>query len=205
MKYFKLIKSGIDVQPLYEEIIKNEPAWSVNTTRQEKIKEQQDTHTIRVRTSVPRPDLHATDNQESGWTTLSQNFPIASQFMDKFAKNMGGTLSRATIVRLKPNSQVYQHIDWGAYYLIRDRYHLVIKSPTGSVMVSGDEKVRWKEGELWWFDNKQHHEAFNESGDWRIHYIFDVLPDKYASLAKNAIPPADAYQLPEIDTTPKFY
>ena len=26
-----------------------------------------------------------------------------------------------------------------------------------------------REGELWWFDDKQYHESYNESGDWRIH------------------------------------
>ncbi|MEO0968094.1 MAG: aspartyl/asparaginyl beta-hydroxylase domain-containing protein [Cyanobacteria bacterium J06639_18] len=34
-----------------------------------------------------------------------------------------------------------------------------------------------QEGELWWFDNKQPHESFNASEQWRIHLIFDVLPE----------------------------
>jgi len=37
-----------------------------------------------------------------------------------------------------------------------------------------------REGELWWFDNKQYHEACNESDEWRIHYIFDLLPQPIA-------------------------
>ena len=32
------------------------------------------------------------------------------------------------------------------------------------------------EGELWWFDNDQMHEAFNDGGEDRIHIIFDLLP-----------------------------
>ncbi len=31
-------------------------------------------------------------------------------------------------------------------------------------------------GELWWFDNKQMHEARNDSDEDRIHFIFDLLP-----------------------------
>ena len=30
--------------------------------------------------------------------------------------------------------------------------------------MSGVEEVRMREGELWWFDNKQYHESYNESG-----------------------------------------
>ena len=96
-------------------------------------------------------------------------------------------LSRATIVRLKPKSQVFRHIDEGSYYFLRDRFHLVLQSSTGSVLMSGGEEVRMQEGELWWFDNKQYHESYNESGDWRIHYIFDLLPAEYSDLAVNPI------------------
>jgi outer membrane protein assembly factor BamB/orotate phosphoribosyltransferase len=108
---------------------------------------------------------------------------------------MNCRLSRATIVRLKPNSQVFRHIDEGSYYFLRDRFHLVLCSATGSVLMSGGEQVRMQEGELWWFDNKQFHESYNESDQWRIHYIFDLLPAEYSDIAVNATflpPPANA-------------
>jgi hypothetical protein len=54
-------------------------------------------------------------------------------------------------------------------------------------MMSGGEKTLMREGELWWFDNRQHHQAINNSDDWRIHFIFDILPDKYKELAKNPV------------------
>lgn len=79
------------------------------------------------------------------------------------------------------------HVDIGSYYFIRNRFHLVLRSPSGSVLRAGDEQVRMSEGELWWFNNKQHHSAFNESDEWRIHYIFDLLPPSYASLAVNPV------------------
>jgi hypothetical protein len=31
-----------------------------------------------------------------------------------------------------------------------------------------------REGELWWFDNKQPHDSVNASDEWRIHVIFDI-------------------------------
>jgi hypothetical protein len=187
MKYFKLIRSGIDVAPLLEEVRSREDAWLIDTGRQAKIRVQRDTNTIFLSAAVHRPDLNINENQESRLTTVSKSFPRALAFMTEFAQEMNCHLSRATIVRLKPKSQVFRHIDEGSYYFLRDRFHLVLQSSTGSVLLSGGEQVRMQEGELWWFDNKQYHESYNESGEWRIHYIFDLLATDYSDLAVNPI------------------
>ncbi|MGO9261460.1 MAG: PQQ-binding-like beta-propeller repeat protein [Bryobacteraceae bacterium] len=198
MKYFKLIRSGIDVAPLLEEVRLREEAWLLDTGRQNKIRVQRDTNTIFLRTAVHRPDLPLNENQESRLTSVAKDFPRALAFMTEFAGEMNCQLSRATIVRLKPRSQVFRHIDEGSYYFLRDRFHLVLHSSTGSVLMSGGEQVRMQEGELWWFDNKQYHESCNESGDWRIHYIFDLLPGDYSDLAVNPVfLPPDPVKSPE--------
>jgi outer membrane protein assembly factor BamB/orotate phosphoribosyltransferase len=187
MKYFKLIRSGIDVVPLLEEIYSQEQAWLLNTSRQDKIRVQRDTNTIFISGPVARPDLNVNENQESNVTAVSKLFPRALAFMTGVANEMNSQLSRATIVRLKPKSQVSRHIDAGSYYLIRNRFHLVLYSSSGSLLMSGGEQVRMKAGELWWFDNKQYHEARNESDEWRVHYIFDLLPADYCRLAVNCV------------------
>jgi hypothetical protein len=194
MKFFRPIHCGIDVAPLLTEIEANEGTWLLNTGRQDKIAVQRDTHTIFLRNAVRRPDLHLNENQESQPTKISASFPRALSFMTAFSNAMNAQLARAAIVRLKPRSQVGLHIDVGSYYLIRDRYHLVLKSRSGSILVSGNERVRMREGELWWFDNKQHHGALNESDEWRIHYIFDLLPEAYKKLAVNPLPLPIEYQ-----------
>lgn len=187
MKYFRLIRSGIDLAPLLEEIDSQEQAWGLSTGRQDKIRVQRDTNTIFLRSAVSRPDLPVNENQESRLTSAGQLFPRALAFMTGFAAEMNCQLARATIVRLKPQSQVYRHIDEGSYYFLRDRFHLVLRSPAGSILMSGGETVRMQEGELWWFDNKQYHESYNESDEWRIHYIFDLLPAEYCDLAVNPV------------------
>ena len=185
MKFFRRVRSEVNVAPLLEELRTQDHAWLINTSRQDKIMVQRDTNTIFICAPVRRSDLQVNENQESSFTALSEAFPKAATFMTNFAKAMNCKLSRATIVRLKPKSQVFRHTDAGAYYFIRDRYHLVLRSSAGSLMKSGDEEVRMQEGELWWFDNKQFHEAYNESDEWRIHYIFDLLPQAYEHLAVN--------------------
>lgn len=188
MKFFRLIRSCIDIAPLLEEVRAQEQAWLIDTSRQDKIPAQRDTDTIFIRSQTRRPDLQVNENQESRFTDVSKLFPRAVRFITDFANEMNAHLSRAAIVRLKPKSQVLRHIDTGSYYLIRDRFHLVLYSSAGSVLISGDEQVRMQEGELWWFNNKQYHEAYNESDKWRIHYIFDLLPAAFKRLSINPIP-----------------
>jgi outer membrane protein assembly factor BamB/orotate phosphoribosyltransferase len=187
MKYFRLIRSGVDIGPLLDEVRSQEQAWLLNTSRQDNIRVQRDTNTIFLSAPVLRQDLNVNENQETCFTAVSKLFPRAVAFMKSFAEERGAELSRATIVRLKPKSKVDRHIDMGSYYLIRDRFHLVLFSSAGSVLMSGGEQVRMREAELWWFDNKQHHEAYNESDEWRIHYIFDLLPAAHRHLAINGV------------------
>src|SRR6185312_11770638 len=97
-------------------------------------------------------------------------------FLRQFADEHKAKLARATLVRLKPGGKVYEHIDEGEYYKKRNRYHLVLQSPNGSVLNSGGENVTMRNGELWWFDNKKMHSALNYGDDWRIHIIFDMQP-----------------------------
>jgi hypothetical protein len=201
MKFFKLIKADVDVSPFLEEVDANSSAWLLNTSRQSKIRVQRETNTIFLRAARNRPDLHGNENQESRPTEIAGRFPRALAFMENVGRALDSELSRATIVRLSPHGTVYPHIDVGSYYLIRDRLHLVLCSPSGSVLVAGDEQVRMQPGELWWFDNKQHHAAINESSDWRIHYIFDLLPKKHSHLAKNPIAPSDLIKRHALDET----
>src|SRR5215471_18499256 len=116
VKYFRLIRSGVDIAPLLEEIAAQEHAWGIATGRQDKIRVQRETNTIFLRTAVLRPDLHVNENQESRLTSVAALFPRAVGFLTEFATEMNCRLSRATIVRLKPKSQVYRHIDEGSYY-----------------------------------------------------------------------------------------
>lgn len=189
MDYFRLVRQNVDIAPLLQEIEANEDAWLADTKRQENVPFQRETQTIGLRIPVSRNDLQAEQNQESVWSSLSKKFPLACKFMQDVANAEGGELSRAVIVRLQPKGNVYLHIDHGSYYLIRNRYHLVLKSEMGSFLMSGGETVKMKEGELWWFDNLQYHQAMNNSENWRIHFIFDVLPHKYATLGKNPLTP----------------
>lgn len=185
MKYFKLIRSGIKPQPYLDEIFGVDDAWDTATGRQEKIAVQREALAIPLRglrkTAVgqkKRRDVH-----DSRWTGGSKRFPLACAFLNEAAAELDSLLGRAKIVCLPAGRRVYPHIDRGEYYRLRNRYHLVLRSADGSWLKAADEEVRMREGELWWFDNDQMHEAHNDGKHDRIHIIFDLLPRSRMALA----------------------
>ena len=183
MKYFRRINSAIDPRPFLEEIAAIEGAWDQSTGRQDKIKVQREALSIPLRglRKSAIGDRKRRDVHESRWTTSSKRFLIACQFLKDTARDQDSLLSRAKIVCLPAGRRVYPHIDRGDYYRLRNRYHLVLRSAKGSWLKAGDEEIRMQEGELWWFDNKQVHEAFNDGDQDRIHMIFDLLPTACAA------------------------
>jgi hypothetical protein len=178
MRHFRLIRQGIDTREVEQELARHDRTWFAQTGRQATSFAQRDTHAIPLRglrksriLGRRRRDVH-----ESRYTSLAREFPATVRLMEAFAAEVDGTLGRAKLALLPPGKRVLPHVDRGEYYRCRDRYHLVVKSPRGSVLRAGGEEARLQEGELWWFDNKAVHEAANDSGVDRIHLIFDVLP-----------------------------
>ncbi|NTG91106.1 aspartyl/asparaginyl beta-hydroxylase domain-containing protein [Agrobacterium rhizogenes] len=187
-RFFRKVDLSFSLAEILAELEGNEMLWLANTSRQEKNKVQENTHAITLRGAVPRSDLKIWENQEDREAEAIRFFPKIAALLYSIAEHHSSHLSRAKLVRLKPELPVGMHTDKGSYYLIRQRYHLVLRSKNGSILQSGNEMVTMKEGELWWFDNKQHHSSFNPSDDWRIHIIFDLLPKELAKLAVNPVP-----------------
>lgn len=181
--HFRLLRSGVPLERFLAEISARPEDWEAITGRQSKIKVQRETRSIPLRgmRKSAQADRKGRDVHASRWTTASQRYPAFRRLLEELAVELDGTLGRAKIVCLPAGHRVYPHIDRGEYYRVRDRYHLVLKSSLGSWLKAGDEEIRMREGELWWFDNKQMHEAFNDGEEDRIHLIFDMLPSGRAA------------------------
>ena len=179
MQHFTYVARGVDIEPLVAELDAAPEMWFADTSRQRNIRCQRHTRNIFLR--APRKPLppgakNANDVHESRIARSARKFPRALAYCESVADSLGGTLGRATLVTLLPRGRVFPHVDAGAYYRIRDRFHLVLKSARGSPLAAGDERVVMHPGELWAFDNKARHWADNPSDEARVHLIFDVLP-----------------------------
>ena len=179
MKHFTRIAQGLGTRPLLMELEAASDMWLVDTSRQRKVRCQRETLNIFLRSPrkpLPPGAKNANDVHESRRAPAAAKFPRALSFCEGIANEQGGTLGRATLVALLPRGRVYPHVDTGAYYRIRDRFHLVLKSASGSPLSADGETVTMREGELWVFDNKVRHWAENLSDEPRVHLIFDLLP-----------------------------
>ncbi|MDO7837160.1 aspartyl/asparaginyl beta-hydroxylase domain-containing protein [Sphingobium sp. HBC34] len=175
---FELIKPSVDPAPFLAEIDRLENPWDIATGRQDKIKVQREARVIAIRGlrksaigSRERRDVH-----ESRYTSTARLFPYTTAFLESFALEYGGELARAKIVCLPAGHRVYPHIDRGEYYAQRDRFHLILQGQEGSWLKAGEEQLEMRTGELWRFDNKAVHEAYNGGSGDRIHFIFDLKP-----------------------------
>ncbi len=188
MKNFRRIRRNIPTLPFLREIASVNEAWAQATGRQDKIAVQREALAIPLR-GLRKSQIYGRkrcDVHESRWTTGSAAFPLARAFIIDVATELDADLSRAKIVCLPAGRRVYPHIDRGEYYRLRGRYHFILKSSQGSWMKAGDEELRMREGELWWFDNDQMHEAHNDGDEDRIHIIFDLLPAEMRARAAEA-------------------
>lgn len=179
MLHFARIAEGVDTGPLLAELDAEPEMWLADTSRQRKVRCQRNTLNIFLRAPkkpLPPGAKNANDVHASRRTRAAERFPRTLAFCESIANELGATLGRATLVTLLPKSRVYPHIDTGAYYRIRDRLHLVLRSPEGSPLTAGEETVVMREGELWVFNNKVRHSAENRSEEPRVHLIFDLLP-----------------------------
>ena len=176
---FIRIAENVDVEPFLSELDAASDLWLADTSRQRKVRCQRDTLNIFLRVArkpLPPGATNANDVHESRTARFADRFPHALGFCQRAAGLQDGQLGRATLVSLQPQGWVRPHVDAGAYYRIRDRFHLVLRSPGGSPLTCGGETVVMRAGELWAFDNKTKHDARNLTDEPRVHLIFDVLP-----------------------------
>jgi hypothetical protein len=109
-------------------------------------------------------------------TEYQMNTPMYKKYTEirKWLKIQGITeISRAAFFKLRIDGSVGRHVDEGAYYSTRDRFHLSLQ---GKYLyhVDGEEHVI-EPGTWFWFNNKKHHWAKNISPDTeRITFVWDV-------------------------------
>ena len=175
MKNFRRVMEQVDVERILEELELAPEAWHAQTGNE--IPAQRETESIPIRglRKTGLGDRRRRPVHESRYTRLSRSFLSVVAFIEAFADERNARLGRAKLVRLPAGSKLLPRRDPGDYPAPRDRYHLVLKGP-GSWMRCGDEEVTMREGELWWFDHQQEHEARNDSEADRIHLIFDLEP-----------------------------
>ena len=174
----KIIKTGIDVSKVTEQLRRNPSDWE-HQTKQEGVHSLDKDHDY---DDLPVGNLQLTmgavQKQEDfvGDSELNVNTPAYKRHTEifKLIKEEFGDkqIERCGFLGLPVEGFVGAHIDKGTYYLTKDRYHLSIMGQYQ--YFCGEESVVVDPGTLLWFNNKMAHGTVNLGDVTRITFVFDV-------------------------------
>ena len=177
-KFIKVIKTGIDVSKVTEQLRKNPSDWN-HQKKEEGVRSLVNEHGF---DDLPISNLQLTIGAVKkkkdfvGNSELSVNTPAYKRHTEiiKLIKEEFGNkeIYRCGFLALPVDEYVGAHIDEGTYYKTKDRYHLSIKGEYQ--YFTGGEIIKVKPGTLFWFNNKMPHGAVNTSDETRITFVFDV-------------------------------
>jgi hypothetical protein len=174
MKNIRIIKTGINVSKILKQLNDNPGDWNY----QQKMPDTKvlDPHTYISQAAVlqlvigtiTHPDEYVFDSEGCIPAPPYQRHTEAVGFLKRHFKEF----KRAGFLALPPGGVTGAHVDFGKYYLNKDRYHLSIQGTYEYVV--GDEKIIVEPGTLFWFNNKLEHSAKNIGTIDRIVLVFDV-------------------------------
>ena len=177
-KFIKVIKTGIDVSKVTEQLRKNPADWN-HQKNEEGVRSLVDEHGF---DDLPISNLQLTIGAVKkkkdfvGNSELSVNTPAYkrhTEILKLIKKEFGDKeIYRCGFLALPVDEYVGAHIDEGNYYKTKDRYHLSIKGEYQ--YFTGCDTIVVEPGTLFWFDNKQPHGAVNTADETRITFVFDV-------------------------------
>ncbi len=177
MHHFQRLMTNLDVGPMLDALAAHPTLWDEITVRQDAPgSPHHDTECIWLR--GPREiTLDSVFNELRAVDYLSMEslaqavYPLVAPVL----RQIGSTLlGRVLIVNLKPGGRIDHHEDTGLYAKHFSRFHLVLKSKPGNAFTCEGETVHMEPGELWWFNHRGEHSVVNDSGEDRIHIIFDA-------------------------------
>lgn len=181
MKHFQLIKSGIDVSALREQIAANSGLWNVHKNRMALPNNPFDgTDDIWVRYNdldKAKPDLAGfTDEHVPVWYPAWERLPALRPIIfDLMAHVQGEMLGGVLITRVPHGAEIKPHVDRGWHVEYFEKYYISIDSAPGATFycqVGEDvEGLTPLAGQCWKFNNTKLHWVMNTSGKARVTLI----------------------------------
>ena len=176
MKNIRIIKTGVDVSKILEQLKQYPEDWGSQKNIKDKKIEQLDStkYTVTVDVlqliigGIEKEGQYVGDTEICIQTPAYEKHTEILNYLGKYFKK----LRRCAFLALPVGEIVGSHIDEGTYYLTKDRYHLSIQGKYEYTV--GDETIIVEPGTLFWFNNKLTHKAVNICNNVRITFVFDV-------------------------------
>jgi len=174
MKNIRIIKTGVDVSKILEQLKQYPEDWGSQKDLQDAEQLDPTEYTVTVDVLQLIVGGVEAEGQYVGNTEICIQTPAYEKHTEilNYLRKYFKKLRRCGFLALPIGEMVGSHIDEGTYYLTKDRYHLSIQ---GKYEYSvGEETVIVEPGTLFWFNNKLPHKAVNIGDNVRITFVFDV-------------------------------
>ena len=175
MRNIKILKKGIDVSKVKEQLEQYSDDWFIQRKGTDTLLEKGyadiDVGNLQlIMGAVEKKDDFVGDSELSKPTPAYGRHTEILRIIEK--EMSGRELHRCGFLSLPIDGYVGAHIDEGTYYLTRDRYHISIAGQYQYFV--GNESIIVDAGTLFWFNNKMPHGAVNLGEETRITFVFDM-------------------------------
>ena len=175
MNNIKVLKKGIDVSKVIEQLEKYSDDWYIQRKGTDTLLERgyadiEVGNLQLIMGAVKKKEDFVGDSQISRPTAAYQRHTEVIKIIKRELR--GAEIHRCGFLLLPVDGYVGAHIDEGTYYKTRDRYHLSIAGQYQYFV--GNESVIVDPGTLLWFNNKLPHGAVNTADEPRVTFVFDV-------------------------------
>lgn len=150
--------------------------WKFDTRRQETFDVHRNTETYFIHEhdlGWKIGDPYAGNMVSKDNSLIDLVWPIVKNLMSLY----NGKPGQVILVRLNPFSIIDSHKDYGSYLLNSRRNHIPIYTNNNNKFIVGNEKITMKKGECWEINNAKEHSVINNSSNYRIHLIVDIIPN----------------------------
>jgi hypothetical protein len=186
MKYFTLIREGVDVAPLVAQLQQHPELWDQNRMRKDGSgTPHSGMSDIWVRyndkTECERTGDWSTFNHahDSVWYPAYETLPaLRPLIFDLMREVEGERLGGVLITRIPTGRGIAPHVDRGWHVEYYDKYYVSLKSARGASFHCGDEWICPRPGDIYRFDNRIEHWVENQSGFDRVTLIVCIRSNR---------------------------
>ena len=175
MKNIKVLKTGIDVTKVKEQLDQYPDDWYIQRKGADTLLERgyadiEVGNLQLIMGAVVKKEDFVGDSELSRPTPAYERHTEVVKLIKKEIPNR--EIHRCGFLSLPIDVYVGAHIDEGTYYKTRDRYHLSIAGQYQYFV--GEDRYVVDAGTLFWFNNKMPHGALNLGEETRITFVFDM-------------------------------
>ena len=128
----------------------------------------------RGNTALPLISLRGEDNNLFHGSMKTTPHLARLDYIQQVISSLGEVYGRSRLMRLEPGCEVPLHTDTNYHWYNRVRIHVPITTSPEVIFYCGDKKTHMAAGECWIFDAWQQHRVVNNSGQTRVHLVFDT-------------------------------